>query len=731
MTVVNASDRFSSFQVELDISERQADSSGQWYQVEPNICAKKPPGDRTTFTVNLLRAPVPAYDLTIAVTVRVLSVEVADLMAEDTFFLTIERPKRTLHVYLPFEDLTVYPGDRLQIPVLLYNLNPTARAVTLRIKGVNPAWFPEGTEQILRLDSGESTEATFWCAPPPTCKSLHKVYPLLVEAFDDQGNTASTHGNLTVLPFGQVLLRCPYPRQVIPPLGAWWAQRQRSDTAIFNLLLHNQGNLPSQLRWTPQTLLPPEYSLDLPDPLILNPDELGTASVAVQAVRSWLGGRRTWAVELLPILSRPGSGESLDTIPVQPASQRLEVTVQPIIPLALQMAAVVFVMALLGLAWWLYPRPQHGAPVTALTLMANGETVISGSSDQTLRRWQVNSEGWLPDIRRLKAVRGAWQDDDNNLDKAVRVMQHLPANVKDVAVGLENGEIQIWEVAEESLKQRFQHGGPDRVFALDFTEDSESLFSGHGSGLVRHWQVATSDTEPTQYLYPDGDGQFAIAALTVVDQSQDFLAVGGQFNRLVLWQWQRRRAFNVAYPLPAAGADLAFVPVVSRYSYLTSLDAALDAPVLASADSHGWITLWDTDQLSTCMEQQRAFTDRDAYGNLYIDLDIARDCSTAIADQWLAGEQGQAVRAVSLSNDGCYLASTGDDGRVILWPLTSALQRDPEVAAGIVLRAFAGSLLNAIDIHYEPASNAVLVASDIPDNRVQVYRRQVKNNGCR
>jgi WD40 repeat protein len=38
--------------------------------------------------------------------------------------------------------------------------------------------------------------------------------------------------------------------------------------------------------------------------------------------------------------------------------------------------------------------------------------------------------------------------------------------------------------------------------------------------------------------------------------------------------------------------------------------------------------------------------------------------------QW-AGHGNQAVNAVALSADGCYLASAGNDRRVMLWPLTA------------------------------------------------------------
>lgn len=54
-------------------------------------------------------------------------------------------------------------------------------------------------------------------------------------------------------------------------------------------------------------------------------------------------------------------------------------------------------------------------------------------------------------------------------------------------------------------------------------------------------------------------------------------------------------------------------------------------------------------------------------------LDSSGECE--VIDRWQGSKMGEAVRSVSFSDNGCYLASGGDDGKVMLWALTSEGKR--------------------------------------------------------
>ena len=739
ITVVNTSQRFASFQLALYAQGQRQHTDTQWYQVEPNVCAKKPPGDRTTFFVNLLKAPIPAYDSTVPVTLEILSAELAELAVTETIYVQILRPHKTLRVYLPVQDLSVYPGSRLRIPVLLYNLEPQPREIDLRLKGADLDWFPDGIEQTLVIEAGNSREVSYWCAPAAIPQNLHGMRTITVEATDRDGNSASAGSYLEILPFGQTRFEVPAPQQTIPAQPHRW--QTRAETAIFPCSLHNQSNLDQhiELQVEPQAQQPDQAESNN---LTLAPGEHTDTTLAIHTNRPWLGWTRTRFFEAIPRLRYIGSGEIITALTPQPASQMLTLKVKPVVPFWVQLLTAT--VGLLGL-WWLWllsPRAVHTAPVNSVVLLANGDTVVSGSRDQTVRRWQVSRAAWLPDVRRLREIGQLAEPNrpETQFDRAIRVVEQQPANVKRVAVGLDSGEVQLWAIdPPRQLDSFFEKSKLDRVFDVAFTQDSRQLFTGHGSGTVRQWSVDSGQPSVPKKLYlsypkampaagqpPDRSVSSAITALDVIEPpgQSGLVAIAGQFNRLALWNWETRQAYDIVYEWTDPEADI--LPVTSRHSYLTSLDVADDAALMATADSVGFITLWDVAVLRDCLNTAKLTPDRATIGEFGNRFFIV-DCSSAQIDQWQAGRQGSAIRSVALTDNGCYLASTGDSGRISLWPIAATGERHR--ASPIGLASFPNTSLNSIDIHLT-TDNVVLVATDTPGQQLQVYRKQLNSHGC-
>lgn len=535
VTVVNTTEHFVSFYLELEAAGQTTPSPASWYTVEPNVCAKKPPGDRTQFHVNLLRAPLPAYGTTIPLQVKVFSAELADLAAVETVYLKILRPTKDLRLFFPLQDLSVYPGSRLKIPVLVYNLNPQMRQVTLGIEGVDPAWFPEGHQQTVWVDGGGSLEVDFWCLPPAAATTAHQLYRLIAQAaIADENISASADGHLQILPFGRLHHQVIDPKRTIPDQLVALSQL-KGGGVIYEWALKNDSNAAQIVHLEADE---PTPSLQvISGPLALAAGATKQANVQVQARRPWLGWMRTHHVEVWPHLQHPDSDQPLPEITVTPTSQLLTLQVKPRIPLALQLLAGLLGGLVLWALWFLSPRPLHEGPVNTVRLLGNSNLVVSGSSDQTLRRWQVNRQPWLPDVRRLTPYNN---QPDYSFDKAIRVVEVLPANLGQVAVGLENGEIYIRDVDQAvdalvSTAPLSEEGRFDRVLDLAFTHDSRYLFSGHGSGTVRVWGFRRGQWHPEKKLYLGlpPDLSFAIASLAV-SPDDELVAIAGQFNRLVL-----------------------------------------------------------------------------------------------------------------------------------------------------------------------------------------------------
>jgi len=241
VVVTNNSDQFASFQLELSAAGVNPSSGLKWYRVEPRISTKKPPGQTTTFHVKVIKAPVPAYDTSIDLTVRAFSIEFAKLATEETLSLRIEKPQRSFRIYLPIKDLKVMPGDSIRVPILVYNLSPKHSNITLTLiedsdpsfvvkfqqpeesealPKLDPAWFSpclgQTVEQTIPVDAGESAEAVFQFTPPALATTLSHAYPFKIEARSDTSTySVRERAILEVLPWGSVEWDCSNPRQII------------------------------------------------------------------------------------------------------------------------------------------------------------------------------------------------------------------------------------------------------------------------------------------------------------------------------------------------------------------------------------------------------------------------------------------------------------------------------------------------------------------------------------
>lgn len=182
VTVINASDKFASFQLEISTPGLDENSHIKWYVVQPEICAKKPPGSETIFHVAITKAPIPAYDTTIDLILKVVSVEYENLYTSQKLRLTINKPLRSLRVEMPVKEFKAQPGDAVEIPVLVYNLSPKFTEITLTCSGLDFDWMTAGRNRRLLVEPGDSQKTSFWCQPPKDTQTLSKEYKFIIEA---------------------------------------------------------------------------------------------------------------------------------------------------------------------------------------------------------------------------------------------------------------------------------------------------------------------------------------------------------------------------------------------------------------------------------------------------------------------------------------------------------------------------------------------------------------------
>lgn len=783
IVVTNDSDRFTSFKLELLPLDTDIQSDTKWYTVEPQVSTKKPPGESTNFRLKIIREPVPIYDSSLNLALKIFSIEDENLSTEKPLKLTIKSPAKPLRLLLPTDSLRVLPGNTIDIPVLIYSLSSKRSQITLTLTDQTPvssssdqlrsqstflsdlsntsteenesqsfvplSWFQPIFQQTITLNAGSSQQVIFQCCPPAESKTFRKVYSFVIEARSTTSHyVARVEGKLDVLPWGHIVMDCANPQITIPS--------RNSNLNAYEIRFQNQSN-------TPQTVCLQPLDQESSDRIKLaiaeaphqplQVDQHDAIEVAVQNTRVVKNNRislkpdQSEAVTLKPIVKRNLLGwkrrrflvftpilqsQQLDTsnpspdqsVELKPDRQLLELMIYPLIPPLLQAGGVVLLVLLLWLAWFLNPKSYHAGTVNSVRLIGNGGTVVSGSSDRTLRRWQVNRSPWMPDVRRLN-YEGIVTDE---VGRSVRVIRQIPEHDQQIAVGLENGEIQLWDVALGEQLRRLTLQGNDRVFDLDFTKNSRYLLSGHGSGIVRIWDLNNpDDTPPIAQAYP----KFAVSTVAIQEQSQEtqtnssaLAVIAGQYNRLVLWNWQQRQLYQVAY---THSSTAEFASSAGQHDYINSVDISDDQQWLVTADSQGYITLWDMQQLRQCVQSSQqsgsVSAAEDGVGNAIASI----TCENSVLGWWREESNPQPIRSVALSQRGCHLASVGDDGRVLWWTLHSdAISDEQRLRKPTVVAQFSGTQLNSVDI--TATRDHVLIASDANRNRVWLFQRKRTNS---
>lgn len=729
IVVKNNSNQFASFQLELVAPGVDPNSDLKWYTTEPKVSVKKPPGQTTRFRIRITRPPIRAYETTIPLTLRAFSVESEALATEESLSLEIKKPGRSLKIYLPNKTPTIVPGDRIEIPVVVYNLSPKYSRITLTCSNLDESWLQPGAEQVVAVDAADSESISFWCQPPADIEILSQHYEFQIEAKTSTSSyTTLEKGTLSILPWGTVDFHSSPPQRQFIRSG--WHRRMSS--VVYPLSFTNYSNLSHHIELSISEREQQLCELDSPESIeTLEPGETRSLSLVSHKRSHWIGLPNRFAFRVFPALYDPISGNLHSQVQSTPAEQQFELVIPPRIPVWLQLLIGFLTLLLLYWTVLLNPSPSHAGVVNSVRFIANGSMVITGSGDRTIKSWQVDRNPWQVDVRRL-------HDEDKivaNARDAVQVIRQIPTHEREIAAGLGNGEIKLWDVPSKTLLktllyQNTQGETPkgNRVFDLVFTRDSRYLFSAHGSGSIYQWDISqsTSTAEILHRPIRQASPGFVISALAVSEDlpnpvNPTLIVAGGRYNKLAVWNPSANKIYQLSYPDDGSGSQ-----VVGQLHYVTGLAMADNNQILISADNQGYIRVWDMARIRQCVLQQSS--NSQSTGTVQVNGAIrlpltALDCGKILLDQWWEDRDRQAVRSVALSQAGDYLASAGDDGRVMLWCLNAeGIHQGP----GKEIHQFRGTRLNSVDI--KALDNMLLVASDADQNRVRLFQLNRENN---
>ncbi len=283
----------------------------------------------------------------------------------------------------------------------------------------------------------------------------------------------------------------------------------------------------------------------------------------------------------------------------------------------------------------------HRSHVSAVAFSPDGQIVVSGSNDRTLRVWEVASGNLL------RTLAGP-------SDTIFAVSFILEG--KEIATGSGDLDLLLWKVDNgrnyETLK-----GHSRGILALAYDVNNRILASGSGDKSVRLWKLPSNNL-----MYVLEGHRHAVRSLAFSPDGR-ILASGSDDFTIKLWDARRGRFTANILGHTDSVLALAFNP---------------QGNILASGSEDSTIKLWEvsTNEVINTLEGHTSWIRTLAFspdGRFLVSGSVDRtikiwEAATGEPLETLLGHSDW-VKSVAFSPDGQLLASAGGDATVKLWDL--------------------------------------------------------------
>jgi len=283
---------------------------------------------------------------------------------------------------------------------------------------------------------------------------------------------------------------------------------------------------------------------------------------------------------------------------------------------------------------------RHSGPVQAVAATPLGRTVVSGSTDGTLRVWDALSGECLGTIE--GANLGAY---------AVAVSP----DGKRVAAGCKDGVVREFSLPEGGLIRELQ-GHRGYVHSVIYTRDGQWMLSSAGDGSIRVW--ASDAQEPVGILEGHRGGVLSVA----LSPDGRLALSGGRDGTVRVWDVGKRTLLQT---------------LEGHRAWVTTVTFAGDSGHGISASRDGRILKWDLDTGKILAEMlpggevhALACTPdgKIAFAGGTDDLITCWDLTTGEKTATLSGHESD-VLGLALTPDGKHLVSASHDTTLLVWKM--------------------------------------------------------------
>ncbi|QFS48795.1 caspase family protein [Nostoc sphaeroides] len=337
------------------------------------------------------------------------------------------------------------------------------------------------------------------------------------------------------------------------------------------------------------------------------------------------------------------------------------------------------------------PFRGHEGDVISVAISADGQTIVSGGSDGTVRLW--NCQG-LPLAEPLRGHKGGVSS------------VAISADGQMIVSGGSDRAVRLWNCQGLPLAEPL-HGHKGGVYSVAMSGDGQMIVSGGGNGTVRLWNYQSlSLAEPLR----GHKGSVYSVAISADGQT---IVSSGSDGTVRLWN---RQGLPLVEPL--RGHD----GVVYSVAFARQRDTnSGDEQTIVSSGSDGTVRLWNRQGLPL-VEPFRG------HDGVVFSAAISADGQTIVSGGFddtvrlwnrqglpltepLRGHEGN-VNSVAISADGQMIVSGGNDSTVRLWNRQSLPLAEP-------LRGHKGDV-NSVAI----SADGQTIVSGGTDGTVRLWNRQ-------